>query len=267
MFGSTDYRPPSRFLDEIPAELIDVDRRRRRSAARRRARRAPRGGRRGRDASSRPRCGARRRPGARGAEQLGLRVGDDVAPREVRRGRDRRHRRQRRQGRGASCASATSARSAAARRGRRCSASSRRTSWRVVVDARRRARGRRSTASMLVDRLDRSPGTARGRRRATRAPPHSQWSRFSLSVQPDGCSTLYATMSSSSSASQKPQPPPPVWKYGHRSRGLSRMSAAAPMLSCRHTTLLRRRRVATSMRAGDEEADEQHRDRRARRAA
>ena len=33
LFGTTDYRPPSRFLDEIPAELIDG--RRRRGAARR----------------------------------------------------------------------------------------------------------------------------------------------------------------------------------------------------------------------------------------
>ena len=121
MFGSTDYRPPSRFLDEIPAELImaigDEERRgkglgRHRDAvvaAAMRRQTAP--------ASERP---ASASPiGARGAEQIGLRVGDDVTPREVRRGRDRRHRGQRRQGRGASCGSATSARSAAARRGRR----------------------------------------------------------------------------------------------------------------------------------------------------
>ena len=85
MFGSTDYRPPSRFLDEIPAELIAmaggderpvagagaVERWRQR---RRRARRAPRGGRRGGDA---PRQRSAHR--ARAApKQLGLRVGDDV---------------------------------------------------------------------------------------------------------------------------------------------------------------------------------------------
>ncbi len=34
MFGATDYRPPSRFLDEIPAELIDGDRRRGEARAR-----------------------------------------------------------------------------------------------------------------------------------------------------------------------------------------------------------------------------------------
>ena len=38
--------------------------------------------------------------GAHGADQIGLRVGDDVTPRALRRRRDRRHRRQRRQGRG-----------------------------------------------------------------------------------------------------------------------------------------------------------------------
>jgi DNA helicase-2/ATP-dependent DNA helicase PcrA len=82
MFGTTDYRPPSRFLDEIPGDLIaptgDDDPER--------ARRGGRPGRGGglgahreavvaaalrRDAQSSP-------DGARGAEQLGLRVGDDV---------------------------------------------------------------------------------------------------------------------------------------------------------------------------------------------
>ena len=83
MFGSTDYRPPSRFLDEIPAELIDGDRRRGEARAR--------GSVAHRDAvvaaamrrRSRPRASARAQSpaGARGAEQLGLRVGDDVQPR------------------------------------------------------------------------------------------------------------------------------------------------------------------------------------------
>jgi len=75
MFGATDYRPPSRFLDEIPPELMQMV---------------------GEDASGSPRrrgggFGAHREAvvaaalrresdpvGARGAEQLGLRVGDDV---------------------------------------------------------------------------------------------------------------------------------------------------------------------------------------------
>jgi len=83
MFGTTDYRPPSRFLDEIPAELI-----------------APTGdegpgrGRRGGRSGSGGGLGAHREAvvaaalrrdaqdsspdGARGAEHLGLRVGDDV---------------------------------------------------------------------------------------------------------------------------------------------------------------------------------------------
>ncbi|HEV7526313.1 MAG TPA: 3'-5' exonuclease, partial [Acidimicrobiia bacterium] len=87
MFGTTDYRPPSRFLDEIPAELIasnDDDK--------------PGRGRRGGSSGGGGAGGAGRgigahreavvaaalrrdneQPvGARGAEQLGLRVGDDV---------------------------------------------------------------------------------------------------------------------------------------------------------------------------------------------
>jgi DNA helicase-2/ATP-dependent DNA helicase PcrA len=82
MFGTTDYRPPSRFLDEIPGELIAPT-----------AEDAPgrgRGGRPGRGGG----LGAHREAvvaaamrrdeqgsapaGSRGAEQLGLRVGDDV---------------------------------------------------------------------------------------------------------------------------------------------------------------------------------------------
>jgi DNA helicase-2/ATP-dependent DNA helicase PcrA len=82
MFGTTDYRPPSRFLDEIPVDLIaptgDTD-----SEGSRRGGRPGRGGGLGahreavvaaalrRDAQSTP-------EGSRGAEQLGLRVGDDV---------------------------------------------------------------------------------------------------------------------------------------------------------------------------------------------
>ena len=85
MFGSTDYRPPSRFLDEIPAELIAMSGgderpargRRRWSAA---VAAAAAGSARTARPSSRPRCAATTssRSGARGAEQLGLRVGDDV---------------------------------------------------------------------------------------------------------------------------------------------------------------------------------------------
>ena len=121
MFGSTDYRPPSRFLDEIPAELMMVDRRRGEArgkglgrhrdsvvAARDAAQTAPRASARAGDADRRARRRADR-PARRRRR----------APREVRRRRDRRHRRQRRQGRGASCASATSARSACCSCGRR----------------------------------------------------------------------------------------------------------------------------------------------------
>jgi DNA helicase-2/ATP-dependent DNA helicase PcrA len=85
LFGSTDYHPPSRFLEEIPESLIDVvgaPRGRRGagghrdavvSAAMRRSRELVGGG----DASSMPNPPAAT-TGARGAEQLGLRIGDDV---------------------------------------------------------------------------------------------------------------------------------------------------------------------------------------------
>ena len=72
LFGSTDYRPPSRFLDEIPPDLVmtvgDEERRGRR-----------RGLGAHRDAIV---AAAVRRDtapqGVRGADQLGLHVGDDV---------------------------------------------------------------------------------------------------------------------------------------------------------------------------------------------
>lgn len=79
LFGATDYYPPSRFLEEIPAELVRFE-----GSSR------PRGGGMGghRDAmtsgaiSSGGRTGMPARStvpsGARGAEQLGLHVGDDV---------------------------------------------------------------------------------------------------------------------------------------------------------------------------------------------
>jgi DNA helicase-2/ATP-dependent DNA helicase PcrA len=79
LFGATDYHPPSRFLDEIPDHLLKAQGHtaRRRgpaghreavvSAAVRRGSLAPVG------------AGSATTPeGARGAEQLGLRVGDDV---------------------------------------------------------------------------------------------------------------------------------------------------------------------------------------------
>jgi ATP-dependent DNA helicase UvrD/PcrA len=68
MFGATDYRPPSRFLDEIPAELVEAqgggDTRRAGLGAHREAVVA---------AAMR-----NQRPIGHGADALGLRVGDDV---------------------------------------------------------------------------------------------------------------------------------------------------------------------------------------------
>ena len=85
IFGATDYYPPSRFLSEIPEELTNVlgagaergRSRGTRAGATRRSIAAP---------SLTRRCDRRRRrwptpsgpSGARGAEGMGLRVGDDV---------------------------------------------------------------------------------------------------------------------------------------------------------------------------------------------
>jgi DNA helicase-2/ATP-dependent DNA helicase PcrA len=88
LFGATDYYPPSRFLAEIPEELLHVI-----GAGAERGRRSSAGG--GvrdraahRDEVARQAMRAGQRPdrapmstapsGARGAETVGLRVGDDV---------------------------------------------------------------------------------------------------------------------------------------------------------------------------------------------
>ena len=81
LFGSTDYYPPSRFLAEIPEELVHVLGEERtvtphRARRRDRAVRAPRRGGRRRRCVATPSAPDRR---ARGAEGIGLRVGDDVA--------------------------------------------------------------------------------------------------------------------------------------------------------------------------------------------
>ncbi len=79
MFGATDYRPPSRFLDEIPAELVSAkndDRdARRRGAGLGRHRDAVVAAALRRDRIDAPVPVA---AGTRGAEHLGLNVGDDV---------------------------------------------------------------------------------------------------------------------------------------------------------------------------------------------
>jgi DNA helicase-2/ATP-dependent DNA helicase PcrA len=89
LFGSTDYHPPSRFLEEIPGELVEVSgapRARRGaaghrdavvSAAIRRSRELVGGG----EAATGGGGGfgmSTASTGARGADQLGLRIGDDV---------------------------------------------------------------------------------------------------------------------------------------------------------------------------------------------
>ena len=80
MFGTTDYRPPSRFLDEIPSQLLMAV-----GEEERRGRSRGRGFGAHRDtvvaAAMRRTSGgaaAGTLPGARGAEQIGLKVGDDV---------------------------------------------------------------------------------------------------------------------------------------------------------------------------------------------
>jgi DNA helicase-2/ATP-dependent DNA helicase PcrA len=80
MFGSTDYRPPSRFLDEIPAELmmaIGEAEKRGKGLGRHRDSVVAAAMRRQAPASDRP--GQPSSTGAHGADQLGLRVGDDVS--------------------------------------------------------------------------------------------------------------------------------------------------------------------------------------------
>jgi DNA helicase-2/ATP-dependent DNA helicase PcrA len=82
MFGTTDYRPPSRFLEEIPAELIASTGTDERPAHGRRGGGGGRGGGLGAHREAVVAAAMRRDneppSGARGAEQLGLRVGDDV---------------------------------------------------------------------------------------------------------------------------------------------------------------------------------------------
>jgi DNA helicase-2/ATP-dependent DNA helicase PcrA len=78
LFGTTDYRPPSRFLDEIPQQLmmaIGEEEKRGRGLGRHRETVVAAAMRRSND----PPMSAPAGPaGARGAEQMGLRVGDDV---------------------------------------------------------------------------------------------------------------------------------------------------------------------------------------------
>jgi len=84
LFGSTQYNPPSRFLDEIPSQLLQAaegsrDGRRRRSGDFGWSGTATTPGH-GRDriVEAAIRAGQQPRPEQSGADQLGLRVGDDV---------------------------------------------------------------------------------------------------------------------------------------------------------------------------------------------
>jgi DNA helicase-2/ATP-dependent DNA helicase PcrA len=76
LFGSTQYNPPSRFLAEVPEELVQ-------STGREAARGGAGRGESIRDHLTAPDRGTGYRPagvsGARGAENMGLRVGDDVS--------------------------------------------------------------------------------------------------------------------------------------------------------------------------------------------
>jgi DNA helicase-2/ATP-dependent DNA helicase PcrA len=89
LFGSTQYNPPSRFLDEIPAELVEHLGDGRRTSGR--ASYRSDGGRRqgwqpwaermadaGRERIVDAAINAGRRPASTGAETMGLRIGDDV---------------------------------------------------------------------------------------------------------------------------------------------------------------------------------------------
>src|SRR4051794_6243571 len=79
MFGSTDYRPPSRFLDEIPSELVMMvgeQEMRGKGLGRHRDAVVAAAIRNSAPVSERPVASAP--SGARGADQIGLRIGDDV---------------------------------------------------------------------------------------------------------------------------------------------------------------------------------------------
>ncbi|HTL83818.1 MAG TPA: 3'-5' exonuclease, partial [Acidimicrobiia bacterium] len=81
MFGSTDYRPPSRFLDEIPTELMMVigeQEKRGKGLGRHRDSVVAHAMRRQAPAVSERPSGAPA-AGAHGAEEMGLRIGDDVS--------------------------------------------------------------------------------------------------------------------------------------------------------------------------------------------
>ena len=125
LYGSTQYNPPSRFLDEIPEHLVEEIEGERRGRARPSGRRRSADSARGGDASGVGRHVARRAPRAPWSTRRckpprrrpraaptssGLRVGRRRAPRQVRRGRDPRHRGRGRQGRGAWSTSPASAR-------------------------------------------------------------------------------------------------------------------------------------------------------------
>jgi DNA helicase-2/ATP-dependent DNA helicase PcrA len=83
MFGSTDYRPPSRFLDEIPTELMmvigDQEKRGKGLGRHRDAVVAAAVRRQTAPVDERPGSSVAATPGARGADQIGLKIGDDVS--------------------------------------------------------------------------------------------------------------------------------------------------------------------------------------------
>ena len=110
------------------------------------------------------------------------------------------------------------------------------------------ARPRSTTPRRRCRRSGCSPDTARASRASDRCGRRTPSGRASsCSVQPDGCSTLYATMSPSSSASQKPQLPPPVWKYGPPFSRLLRMPVGEADVELAARAVPRRRRSSTSM--------------------
>lgn len=78
LFGSTQYNPPSRFLEEIPANLVTSIDQGRRSAGRSSLRAGDAFGGRQRIVESAIYGGRTRAPQTTGAEELGLKIGDDV---------------------------------------------------------------------------------------------------------------------------------------------------------------------------------------------
>ena len=202
MFGSTDYRPPSRFLDEIPSELmmmVGEQEKRGKGLGRHRDSVVAHAMRRQTAAvSERPApVGA---AGAHGAEQIGLRIGDDVSHERFGEGvivdiegqgdKAEAHRALPRRGREASAArvGAAHARRRPEPRAQPVVALVGAGVLVVVLDGAGVPRLTITASSPLTVLM--LTGYCASRSAEIVLPPHSQWSGRSCAVQPEGCTAL-----------------------------------------------------------------------------